>query len=656
MIVYVNTSGTAIAVQPSPVYQGSSLSGALYFVAPFPTTNAVSVAFTLPNGDITSAYPMTSVAALPGVMDALGDEYSVWEYQPDNALITAHAGTVTAQFRVTYNGANITTSAINFTVQEGVFPVPPADPSVDEWQTLINLYGNLSGRVTALEDRQTAKVLVDFTVDDKTGKGVKYYSDGSTAMVQFPTGSGSPSVASGLVNILTFTTDSWVSADGGGYELAFGSEATGFKTSDFVALLSSSGSATYEAGTETTASERSGFFTQSDSVFQGSDGSILLTANVPYAGRVAAIGGEIVIGQTVVDASYSLTAHVLTLHFANGGSMQIQFESKVSQFDNDANYQTAAEVQAAVSSEESARKNADGQLQSQITQNSGDISTLESGLAAANTAIDGLRNDVNSKEHFRGYYATTAQVQAITTPSAGDFAYNAQTGTKWVYNASASAWSDTGEAVPDQVTPKSATTPLMDGTASAGAENAYAAGDHRHPTDTSRAAASTVTSHINNKNNPHEVTPAQIGAQPAGNYVTTDSGQNITAKKTLSQVGLAFQIYGDTVVLEPVQQYEYTETTYARIPHKTGTLAMLDDIPTVTTGAYTASISSSNWTGSAAPYTYTITAATHGKGNNPTASVYDASGNKVSVGINVSAAGTVTLSSTVKFGGKIVII
>lgn len=654
MIVYVNTSGTAIAVQPSPVYQGSSLRGALYFVAPFPTTNAVSVAFTLPNGDITSAYPMTSVAALPGVMDALGDEYSVWEYQPDNALITAHAGTVTAQFSVTYNGKPVTTSAINFTVQEGVFPIPPDDPSADEWQTLINLYGNLSGRVTALEDRQTAKVLVDFTVDDKTGKGVKYYSDGSTATVQFPTGSGSPSVTSGLVNILTFTADSWVNADSG-YELAFGSEATGFKTSNFVALLSSSGSATYEAGTETTASERSGFFTQSDSVFQGSDGSILLTANARYAGRVAAIGGEIVIGQTVVDASYSLTAHVLTLHFANGGSMQIQFESKVSQFDNDANYQTAAEVQAAVSSEESARKNADEQLQSQITQNTGNISTLETGLDEANTAIDGLRNDVNSKEHFRGYYATTAQVQAITTPSAGDFAYNAQTGTKWVYNASTSAWSDTGEAVPDQVTPKSMTTPLMDGTASAGAENAYAAGDHRHPTDTSRAAASTVTSHINNKNNPHEVTPAQIGAQPAGNYVTTDTAQDVSARKTF-KVGVALQVFNDIVILEPTQENAESGTTHARFPKKDGTVAFLDDIPTVTTGAYTASISSSNWTGSAAPYTYTITAATHGKGNNPTATVYDASGNKVSVGINVSAAGAVTLSSTVKFGGKIIII
>lgn len=301
MIVYVNTSGTAIAVQPSPVYQGSSLSGALYFVAPFPTTNAVSVAFTLPNGDITSAYPMTSVAALPGVMDALGDEYSVWEYQPDNALITAHAGTVTAQFSVTYNGKPVTTSAINFTVQEGVFPIPPDDPSADEWQTLINLYGNLSGRVTALEDRQAAKVLVDFTVDDKTGKGVKYYSDGSTATVQFPTGGETPSGGNSVINILSFTAESWLT-DSGGYELAFGSQQTGFTTSEFFVLLSHNGSATYEAGTETTALERVGFFSQPDSVFQGSDGSVLLTANAPYAGRLLLFSGHAKDGANVVGA------------------------------------------------------------------------------------------------------------------------------------------------------------------------------------------------------------------------------------------------------------------------------------------------------------------------------------------------------------------
>ena len=44
----------------------------------------------------------------------------------------------------------------------------------------------------------------------------------------------------------------------------------------------------------------------------------------------------------------------------------------------------------------------------------------------------------------------------------------------------------------------STTTPLMDGTATTGTELAFARGDHVHPTDTSRAAASDLTTHTGN--------------------------------------------------------------------------------------------------------------------------------------------------------------
>lgn len=43
----------------------------------------------------------------------------------------------------------------------------------------------------------------------------------------------------------------------------------------------------------------------------------------------------------------------------------------------------------------------------------------------------------------------------------------------------------------------SVTTPLMDGTASIGSETAFARGDHRHPTDTSRQAAITSSNKLN---------------------------------------------------------------------------------------------------------------------------------------------------------------
>lgn len=56
----------------------------------------------------------------------------------------------------------------------------------------------------------------------------------------------------------------------------------------------------------------------------------------------------------------------------------------------------------------------------------------------------------------------------------------------------------------------SSTDPVVDGTASAGSASTVARSDHRHPTDTTRAAASDLTSHTGNKSNPHGVTLSQL--------------------------------------------------------------------------------------------------------------------------------------------------
>ncbi|KAA6313845.1 MAG: hypothetical protein EZS28_055686, partial [Streblomastix strix] len=60
----------------------------------------------------------------------------------------------------------------------------------------------------------------------------------------------------------------------------------------------------------------------------------------------------------------------------------------------------------------------------------------------------------------------------------GDFAFSAESGTVWMYESS---WYDSGNIVPDQVTPASDELPLVDGTASAGISTSYSRGDHVHP-------------------------------------------------------------------------------------------------------------------------------------------------------------------------------
>ena len=100
------------------------------------------------------------------------------------------------------------------------------------------------------------------------------------------------------------------------------------------------------------------------------------------------------------------------------------------------------------------------------------------------TTVEGLQKQLTEEAHFRGYLSTNAKIQALeATPN--DFAYSAESGTKWIYDVT-DGWRDTGTPVPDQLTPASETVPLMNGAASPGSEESYARGDHVHPTDTTR--------------------------------------------------------------------------------------------------------------------------------------------------------------------------
>ena len=107
-------------------------------------------------------------------------------------------------------------------------------------------------------------------------------------------------------------------------------------------------------------------------------------------------------------------------------------------------------------------------------------------IAQQNTSdIEGLRQDIINESHFRGYLLTNAEVQALDG-NANDYAYSAESGTKWIFHPAPMRWIDSGVPVPDQSVPASDATPLMDGEPSAGQEGAYARADHRHPSDTSK--------------------------------------------------------------------------------------------------------------------------------------------------------------------------
>ena len=282
MIVFVKTNGDVQSVLPSPVYQGSSLYDGLYFVAPFPSTNGVTVSFTLADGNVTESYALTpDPVKLPDVINGLGEEYSVWGWQNSNADITRFPGSVTAQFSVVFSGEVLTTAAVNFTVQEGVTPTQPETPSADQWATLAELYS-----------RVAAKTMVNFTVDPETGLATKYYSNGDTETVQLPTkNSATPQQATtNGFTVLNFTTNSWsevADTDPKKYFIAWSAASTGQATGNFIVELETSGSETYKPDTVSgNPTEHTGHTTLNDSVFKGSDGSLYIESTTLYDGRV----------------------------------------------------------------------------------------------------------------------------------------------------------------------------------------------------------------------------------------------------------------------------------------------------------------------------------------------------------------------------------
>lgn len=146
-----------------------------------------------------------------------------------------------------------------------------------------------------------------------------------------------------------------------------------------------------------------------------------------------------------------------------------------------------------------------------------DIDALEQQVGANTTAIGNIQTDIANKEHFRGYFATNVEIQSLTATN-GDFAFSAQSGTKWAYNNN--AWTDTETEVPDQTVEKADTTPLMDGVAVIGSSNKYAAADHIHPTDTSRASQSDLAA----------LSASKQDKLTAGQNITIDENNVISAQ------------------------------------------------------------------------------------------------------------------------------
>ncbi|KAA6381137.1 MAG: hypothetical protein EZS28_023336 [Streblomastix strix] len=121
----------------------------------------------------------------------------------------------------------------------------------------------------------------------------------------------------------------------------------------------------------------------------------------------------------------------------------------------------------------------------QINQLINQVNLLQQSIGTTEQDITDIKNDIvtinqelSRQTHFRGYYLLNSDIQNLPNSANGDFSFSAESGTVWMYDQN---WYNSGDIVPDQVTPASDATPLSDGTATAGISTEYSRGDHIHP-------------------------------------------------------------------------------------------------------------------------------------------------------------------------------
>ncbi len=287
MIVFIKADGTPLNVVTSPVYQGSQLNGSLYLVAPYPAQNGVSVRFILPTGEITVASPMTPINEIEGVETEALEGYSIWEWQVNNREITAYAGKVTAQFSISFSEQLQTTASVDFTVERGVLPIIPEEPTTNQWDELIRLYGELSGQLI-----HPSIVNIEFS-KEVPGNGKIYYSNGTTTTFTYPLTEAQVNInEQDNIREIVFTTESWENIIGT-YYLWFFPSQTGQKDGKFLANIETVATAenTPTSEIDSTGITREGYavYIKQDPlqyVFKGNDGFLFITSSLAFNGRV----------------------------------------------------------------------------------------------------------------------------------------------------------------------------------------------------------------------------------------------------------------------------------------------------------------------------------------------------------------------------------
>ena len=535
MIHFVDNNGTIIKTIESPVYQGSAESNNIILIAPFAANLQFTVAFFLPNGEITPRYAMTQGGTLNGVEYApTNGAMAIWTFSMPNN-ITQYFGTVYAQFYAYGTNGQITASSrTSFVVARGVPEELPDTPD----QTIYNqILTALSQINTALNNGSYAARAIYWWINT--------YTYGMNEITFYPIGTYGAFVRStvmGNTGNQPYTNDSVLDSEHWeelvNFNKIYAAEQNAIAQAQAAAESAQnaveSASAAAQSASSAAQSAQTAEKYAADAEEAGSKFSDLV--NSGEIGNFVIQGKEnkLTWSPNLWDyPNYLQVAKDIYVSETLSSGVRISYES-IEVFRSDGDRFTSYEIgQIRDVSEKSYNRTFALPSQSGTLALTSDVAAESSAREQADNAlqsdIDGIQQQLSETQHFRGYYETTAQVQSISNPHSGDYAWNAQTGTVWNYST---AWSDSGVAIPDQTVQKSSTTPLMDGTATLGSTNTYADGGHRHPTDTTRASVTALNSEMKTRSAADNNLQSQIddikdGTTVVGRASADANGNNI---------------------------------------------------------------------------------------------------------------------------------
>ena len=459
MIVFVKADGAVINVMPSQVYQGSNLSGSIYFVAPFSRRNAVTISFKLPNGINTLSYDMTGVSELEGITDKFGKEYSVWEWQNKNAEVTEYAGVCTVQFGIYLPGGQLlTTSRTGFEVQSGVMPELPPEPTQDVYEQIVRYLGLLDGRTKNVPDLVQSIQKVEgknsFTFTKENGV--------TSAEISFGDLYAEPNPVTAASTIrIPKDSSGWQSGDG---------NYTFTVTADIHGQMID-GATANDLWVSFDETETDSFKGAYEDYTVNEAGDITITVTSPVDMTVRVWNGK---GLVDTQARKDIAAETDRAE-AEEEKLQTQIDELVNTgVDKIAREDIAAETQRATAAEE--------ELQTQITAEELRAKSAEATLASD---IEGLREDITNESHFRGMFDSIEALRAAyPTATSNDYAYIVG-GNQWIYTDG--AWTDSDVPSPNTAVPAGNMLPKMDGIANAGVSSNYSREDHVHAENNKKA-------------------------------------------------------------------------------------------------------------------------------------------------------------------------